>query len=124
MTSHTQRTLKELRRQGCMCAIAERWIPNPKHPGGGFRKDLFGFIDVLALTPRGRILAVQSCGSSFSEHRRKLFGECRDVVAEWLNCGGLVELWGWRKVVKERGSKVRIWRPRVERITAETLKEV
>jgi len=45
----TQRTLRELRDQGRVVDICERWIINPKHPGGGFRKDMFGFIDLIAL---------------------------------------------------------------------------
>jgi hypothetical protein len=30
----TQRTLKYYRDKGWICEVVERWIPNPKHPGG------------------------------------------------------------------------------------------
>lgn len=116
--SPTQRTLHAQRQLGRVCAIAERWQINPRAPAGGYRKDLFGFIDVVSLDPERGIVAIQSCGSSFSAHRKKLLEEeCSEAVREWLRCGGHVELWGWRKVKVKRGGKAERWEPRVEVIT-------
>jgi hypothetical protein len=99
--------------------ICERWIPNPKHPGGGFRKDMFGFIDLIALDRDHGIIAIQSCGQSFAEHLRKIIAgdECRPLAIEWLLCDGKIELWGWRKVKVKRGGKAMVWKPRIRQIT-------
>ena len=120
--SPTQRTLRELRRLGRICAITEKWQIIPGHPGGGVRKDLFGFIDVLVLDPSQGIIAIQSCGSSFSQHYRKITNsECTSNVIEWLRSGGKVELWGWAKVLVKRGGKARFWKPKVQVITEEDI---
>ena len=114
--SPTQRTLKEQRAMGRICAIAEKWQISPRHPGGGFRVDLFGFIDVIVLDPERGIIAIQSCGSAFSEHWRKITdSECTENVIEWLKWGK-VELWGWRKVKLVRGGKALRWKPRIKEI--------
>lgn len=119
--SPTQRTLHAQRQLGRVCAIAEKWQLNPRHPAGGYRRDLFGFIDVVSLDPERGIVAIQSCGQSFAAHRRKLLQEeCAENVREWLACGGHVELWGWRKVKVKRGGKAERWAPRVEVITLDT----
>lgn len=131
--SATQRTLRELRAQGRIVEIVEKWITIRKRPidadadAGdsdsrkysvhGFRKDLFGFIDLIALDPSQGIVAIQSCGQSFAAHLRKLLdSECTEFVIEWLKCGGKVELWGWRKVKLHRGGKALRWQPRITRI--------
>ena len=120
--SPTQRTLRELRKQGRIVDVCERWIVNPKHPGGGFRKDLFGFIDLIVLDP-DEIVAVQSCGQAFKAHLDKIMdSDCTEFVIEWLKCGGGLELWGWRKVKLRRGSKAMRWKPRVKQITLEDFK--
>lgn len=117
--SPTQRTLRELRKLGRTVDIVERWMINPKHPAGGFRKDLFGFIDLISLDPERGIIGIQSCGSNFAEHDRKIMdSECTEFVIEWLNYGK-VELWGWRKVKVKRGGKALVWRPRIKEYTLE-----
>lgn len=116
-TSPTQRTLRELRKQGRLVDVCERWMINPKHPAGGFRKDMFGFIDLVVLDPEQGIVAVQSCGQDFSGHMRKILdSECTENVIEWLQCGGKVECWSWRKVKLKRGGKAMRWRPRIAKI--------
>ena len=118
----TQRTLRELRRQGRIVDVCERWIVNPARPGGGFRKDLFGFIDLIVLDPEQGIVAIQSCGKSFKAHLDKILdSEVTEYVREWLLCKGSLELWGWRKVKLKRGGKAMRWRPRVKQITLEDL---
>jgi len=120
--SPTQRTLKELRSLGRIVDVCERWIINPKHPAGGFRKDLFGFIDLISLDPERGIVAIQSCGSDFAAHLRKIMdSECTENVIEWLKNGGKLEVWGWRKVKLKRGGKAMRWQPRIKEITQEDL---
>lgn len=128
--SNTQRTLRELRAQGRIAAIAERWNPyaGPERidPATrtwrrtGIRQDLFGFIDVLALDPQRGIIAIQSCaGSAHAKHRRKIVEECAEAAHEWLRCGGRIELWSWSKRVVVRGGKAMRWVVRVEEIGPE-----
>jgi len=120
----TQRTLKALRAQGMVCGMVEKWVPVPTHPGGGFRKDLFGFIDILALDPHRGIVAIQSCGQAFSEHYKKITdSECTPDVFRWLTNPSrpVLELWSWRKLLKKRGGKMKIWAPRVYAFKIEDL---
>jgi hypothetical protein len=118
----TQRTLRELRKQGRLVDVCERWIVNPKHPGGGFRKDLFGFVDLIVIDPELGIIAIQSCGSAFKAHLDKILNsECTENVIEWLQCGGRIELWGWRKLKLFRGSKALRWKPRIQEITLDDI---
>ena len=118
----TQRTLKALKEQGRVCGIVERFhmYAGPH----GIRQDLFGFIDIIALDRKLGIIAVQSCGQSFAAHYRKITEERYHECAEWLRCGGRVELWGWRKVKHKRGGVAMRWKPRVREITQKDLDEV
>lgn len=120
--SPTQRTLRELRNQGRLVDVCERWIVNPRHPGGGFRKDLFGFVDLIVLDPVDGIVGIQSCGQAFKAHLDKLLdSDVSEYVVEWLKCDGKLELWGWRKVKRKNKdgswSKAKFWEPRVKEIT-------
>ena len=106
--SATQRTLRALRQEGCICGIVERWN---QHVGPfGIRQDLFGFIDIIALYPSG-ICAIQSCGQSFAPHIQKIMEN--EIAPEWIKSSGTIELWGWRKIKKVRGGKQMVWKPRV-----------
>ena len=112
-TSPTMRSLAYLRKMGLKPAIVERWLPNPAYPGGGKRSDMFGIIDIIAINGPETI-GVQSCGQAFSEHHKKLTEEKEQEVRDWLE-GGSRQLWliGWRKLLKKRGGKLRLWRPRI-----------
>lgn len=115
-TSPTQRTIRELKNQGRVCGIVERW--NAHVGEHGIRQDLFGIIDVIALDPIRGVIGVQSCGQAFSEHFRKLTVEKAGETENWLKTPGTVlELWGWRKVKLKRGGKAKRWAPRVREIT-------
>ena len=111
-TTPTQRTLKALRGMGLTVDICERWIKNPMLPAGGFRKDLFGFIDLIALSDT-EVIGVQSCGQDFKAHIDKIISDdLRENVLRWLSVARL-ECWGWRRLKKKRGGKAMIWRPRI-----------
>src|SRR5574343_1299756 len=112
----TQRTLRELRQRGCICGIVERF----NHYAGpfGVRQDLFGFIDIIALYPEG-ICAIQSCGQAFSEHDKKI--RDNENAPEWIKTGGIIELWGWRKIKLKRGGKAERWAPRLKRYSLQHL---
>lgn len=114
--SPTQRTLKAMREQGRLCGIVERFLA---HAGPfGKRQDLFGFIDIIVIDPSDGIVAIQSCGQSFSEHIKKLIEDRNENVFEWCK-HAKCELWGWRKLKVKRGGKAMRWYPRVADITVE-----
>lgn len=119
--SPTQRTIAYLKDQGIICAICERWITNPGLPGGGIRKDLFGFIDIISISKADGIIGIQSCGSDYSGHIKKITEEKADEVLAWLEAGGKLQLIAWRKVKKVRGGKLMIWAPRIKEITVDDL---
>jgi len=113
--SNTSRTLNYLRQQGWVADMVERWIPMPTHPAKGFRRDMFGFGDVVAMG-EGKIIAIQSCGQAFAEHYRKITED--EKVAEnallWIENGGRLILIGWRKVKLKKGGKAMRWSPRIK----------
>lgn len=119
--SPTQRTLRALRNRGLICEIVEKFI---SFPSPGHRKDLFGIIDILALSQDG-IIGIQSCGDSFGQHLQKI--KETELTEEWLNTPGTsLELWAWskRKRKLSKGySKDLYWQARVEVITLENLHE-
>ena len=128
MASHTQRTLQALRKRGLQAAVVERWVPysgsdKTKRRSGGVRVDAFGFIDILAIDPeRGAIIAVQSCAATgHAKRKAKILSECRTAAEQWLRCGGVIEIWSWRKSPQKRGSKRMVWKARIETITAQDL---
>ena len=105
----TERTLAALKAKGCICGICERWIPRAR-----IRKDLFGIIDIIALEPGRGIVGVQSTGTDFANHNTKLTVEMAENSIAWLEAGGHLELWGWRKVKMKRGGARMIYEPRVK----------
>lgn len=116
----TQRTLAYYREQGMTIGMVERWIPNKGHPGGGFRQDLFNIIDAIALLP-GQVIGIQSTGSDFSGHLKKLTEEKAPETRLWLESGAVLLLIGWRKVKAKRGGKLMVWQPRIQEITIDML---
>ena len=120
--SPTSRTLEYIRSQGWIADKVEHFNP---HAGKfGKRKDMFGFGDIVALG-EGRIIAIQSCGTAFSEHDKKITGDETVVpnVIKWLECGGRLLLIGWRKVKVRRGGKAMRYQPRIKEYTLEDFDE-
>lgn len=107
MSSPTQRSLAECRGRTWIAQVVERWNQYAR-----VRQDLFGVIDIVALTDDG-ILGIQACaGSSHAARMAKIKAEPR--AQEWLRCGGKLEVWSWAK----RGvrGKRKLWTLRVESI--------
>ena len=109
--SPTSRTLNYIKDQGWIADTVERWVKNPKHPAGGFRKDFLNCIDIIALSSCD-IIGFQSCGQAFAEHDRKILAE--PLALKWLEAGGRLILIGWRKILKKRGGKQKVWSPRIK----------
>lgn len=102
-TSMTARALADLRKAGYTAQVVERWNSFAK-----VRQDLFGCIDIVALTDRG-ILGIQvTSAANHAARRTKVLGI--SAARDWLNSGGRIEIWSYKKV-KHR------WERRVEEIT-------
>jgi hypothetical protein len=75
--------------------------------------DLFGIIDMIALTPHG-VMGVQSTGSDFSGHWRKLTEDKAVSSALWLRTPGTsLMLIGWRKTGP---ATQKVWAPRIKMV--------
>ena len=122
--SPTQRTIAYLKNQGLICGTVERWIPNPRMPGGGIRKDLFGFIDIITISRADGVTGIQSCGQDFIGHQRKILFEKKEELFEWLSSGANFQLIGWRKLKKKRGGSQMIWSPRILEINLNNLEKL
>ena len=119
MTSHLQRTIKEQKALNRICGIVERFCHNNK-VGPGIRSDLFGLFDLVAMHPRQGIIGIQACGNDFAAHYRKITETNAENAIMWLASGQgrtHIEIWSWRKILKQRGGKQRVWSSRVRRIT-------
>lgn len=97
MSSPTQRSLAYLRAAGYLAEVTEQNV-NVKKPDGKrlcFKKDLFGFVDILAVNGLGT-LAVQTTSASNVAARVKKIQESphlpRLLQAKWR-----IEVHGWKK---------------------------
>lgn len=92
-SSPTKRSLAHFREQGCTVQVVEHWNAFAK-----LRKDLFGFIDVVALAPDGRTIGVQCTDlTSVSKRIDKITNECADALAALRKCGWTIVVHGWGK---------------------------
>lgn len=90
--SPTALTLRQLRTMGYPAVeVVERWIP-----GANIRKDLFGFIDILAIDGDGGVLAVQATSRSNLSARARKIAES-DLVGYVRKAGIEIQCWGWHK---------------------------
>lgn len=90
-TSPTQLTLIKLREEGWLVEVVERWVP-----GANIRKDLFGFIDLMAIKDE-QTLAVQATSYSNMSARVKKI-EASENLAAVRKAGWGIWVIGWRKV--------------------------
>lgn len=101
-----QRTRAVLKENNLKSWIVEYWNPWAKH-----RIDLFNIIDMIVLD--SGIIGIQVCGSDLSSHKTKIMEEYKDNTFAWLNAGGLLKVWAWRKLKKKRGGNATYWKPRI-----------
>jgi hypothetical protein len=105
VSSPTARTLVLLRKEGWCCGKVEQTVPHTF-----IKRDLGGFIDIVAWKPGHRILAVQATSG---DHVADRIAKIRSLPAAeaWMrSAGGTVEVWGWRKV-GDRGKR-KLWEAR------------
>ena len=93
-TSPTQRSLQLMRERGCVAEVTERWNAFAR-----VRHDLLGFVDVLALSPEGETIAIQTTsGSNVAARVDKITNECATALAFARRCGWRVVVHGWRRL--------------------------
>ncbi len=113
--SPVQRTIRELRDKGIVCAIAQHF--NPYVGEHGIRQDMFGILDVVALDVVDTI-GIQCCGTDFKIHFEKLTVEKSENSIYWLTAPTRkLQIWSWRKLKLKRGGKAMRWTPRIVEIT-------
>ena len=89
--SPTQLSLEKLRADGYLAEVVERWIP-----GADIRKDLWGWVDIVALKD-GETLAVQTTSYASISARCNKIAES-DTVSEVRKANWSIQVHGWRKV--------------------------
>ncbi|MGD9996964.1 MAG: hypothetical protein AB7R77_05940 [Ilumatobacteraceae bacterium] len=89
-TSPTALTLRELRADGWLAEVVERWVP-----GANVRRDLFGGFDVLAIK-NGTTLAVQVTTSDHVAARVRKIAELPHI-GTIREAGWQLEVHGWHK---------------------------
>lgn len=80
-----------LRSAGAEVTVVERWLHRARR-----RVDAFGMFDLLAIRD-GRIVGVQVCDHSTLKRHLDLIRERSRVARMWLQAGGEIEVWSWRK---------------------------
>lgn len=89
--SPTARSLAWLRERRYLADVVERWIAQ-----AGIRKDLFGFIDLVAIRP-GEIVGIQTTTASNLASRLKK-AQALPALRTWLASGAGFMLHGWKRV--------------------------
>lgn len=119
----TQRTLKLLRDEYRFKLVGkvELFEHNNRTPHG-LRRDLFNIFDIVVSDPAAGIIGVQSCGTDYAAHYRKITEDYKRNAEVWIHSGGRIFLIGWRKVKKIRGGKQMVYKPRQKEITLDDLK--
>ena len=56
---------------------------------------MFHIFDLIALD--NGIIGIQVTGADIAEHKRKIMVEHAEYTHAWLENGGRIEIWAWRK---------------------------
>lgn len=88
-----RRTLVWLRHAGFHCEVAESWLPRINR-----RRDLFGWMDVVGLHCRDRIILGAQCTTDDHLAGRIVKARVLPGLRAWLECGGHAWFFGWSKI--------------------------
>jgi len=92
-------SMKHLEAEGWTCFVVEQRIPHTF-----ITRDVFGFFDIIAMSPSRGIMAVQVTGgatsSNFNARVAKIKAEPRHAI--WLACGGRIQVHSWEGKGEER----------------------
>lgn len=86
----TQLSLRYLREEWPLVEVVERWNPHAR-----IRQDLFGFIDVIAVSP-GQTLAVQTTSAANVASRVRKIADHPNIGAV-REAGWAIHVHGWAK---------------------------
>jgi hypothetical protein len=111
VSSPTQRTLDHYRGLNYDIQVTERWCPHSRK-----RKDLFNFIDLLAIDD-DETLAIQATSTgNMSARVKKILG--LPAAWRWLQVPDRkIVVIGWKKYAKPVNRK--FWRPTIRHLTTE-----
>lgn len=110
MKTTTKRTLDALRKQGYTAQVVERWCSFSKR-----RVDLFGCIDVVAVSEKGTLGVQATVRGEISKRVRKIVEECHEAAKQWLMAGNRLSVWGWQKMGPK--GKRQVWTLKEREIT-------
>jgi hypothetical protein len=123
--SATKLTNDYCEERGWPVDVCERTIP-----GARIKKDLFGFIDQIAIVPmdypdeEGGILAIQATTGSNNAARIKKIVFEHDIEAHaWTASGGIIEVWAWSRIARAKRGEPK-WRLKRTRITHDLMDEM
>lgn len=117
-----ERSLAYLRRQGWTAEVCEQFKALVEGQGqqaifkGGFRKDLFGFVDILAYQAHETLAVQATSRQQMTAHLRKYRRdpEIRQRILDWIACPNRrLQLLGWECVevpCKSRAGTKAEWR--------------
>lgn len=86
----TQRSLAVLRERGFLAEVVERWVP-----GANIRKDLFGFVDIVAVDPDGVLFVQTTSGDHVANRIAKIADHPNLPAVRAANVR--IHVHGWRK---------------------------
>ena len=113
--SPTQLSLRYLRKAGYQVAIAEHWF-QPPGAAHGRRRDLFGFIDLVAAGHGHCVLVQTTTKHNMKARMRKVQEDCYAPAHELLSVPGIsIHFHGWTTIDQVRPS-LEIW-DQVEQLT-------
>ena len=110
----TERTLRYLREAGYDAVNVEQWIPHTHR-----RRDMVGFIDIVAMNEQALIGVQATSASNVSARVRKIVETESKRARMWLRHGQILVI-GWKKLKKRKDG--RLWHPVKVDITSETLR--
>ncbi len=114
-TNSMQRTLALLRNDGVKYEITEHYNHFSRK-----RNDLFGIFDILAIDD-GKIVGIQACGTDWQPHVKKI--KESEYALPFIQAGGEIRLYGWRKILRKKGGILKVWTPRIKVFTEEDFKD-
>jgi hypothetical protein len=107
--SPTARSLEECRKRGWHAGVVEQTIPHTF-----IKRDLFGIIDIVAITPDGIVGIQATSGTNHAARIAKAQAEPR--LSAWLGARATFVVWSWRKGGAKGTRKV--WQLREEHIVS------
>jgi len=92
-----------LRDDGYYAEVVEHWCSFTRR-----RKDMFGFVDIVAMKIGEPLLLVQTTSGANTAARKTKILES-EVATLARACGHRIVVHGWRKLLVKRGGKAKRW---------------